>query len=326
MPEVTIFATPKRFTGQFDRIQRNAIQSWIALGPAVEVILIGDDDGTAAICREHRLQQVADVATTAKGIPLLSDLFRIGQERAQAPIACFVNADIILMDDFVAATRRVSAQFTDFLMIGQRWDLELTQRLGDLEGPWAQTLRTDTARHGVLNSPLWVDYFAFPVGQYPELLPCVIGRPGYDHWIVWHTLQRGIPVVDATDAVLAVHQHHDYSHGGGKRAVYNGADADYNYGLIGGRAHLRHIGHATQRLTADGRIVAARGVKYATSALHARFAGVIGATSTVRHRLGLNAELLQRLSRPKVPAADAAANDDTISTPHRATTSHQPRR
>jgi hypothetical protein len=326
MLEVTIFATPKRFTGQFDRIQRNAIESWIALGPAVEVILIGDDDGTAAICREHGLQHVANVATTDGGIPLLSDLWRIGQQHAQAPIACFVNADIILMDDFVAATRRVSAHFGAFLMIGQRWDLELTQRLDDLEDPWAHTLRTDTMRLGVLNSPLWVDYFAFPVGQYPDLLPCVIGRPGYDHWIVWHTLQRGVPVVDATDAVLAVHQHHDYSHGGGKRAVYNGRDAEYNFGLIGGRSHLRHIGHATQRLTVDGRIVAARGMKYATSALHARFAGVIGATSSVRHRLGLNAELLQRLSRSNVPCAGAAAADDTIPTAHRATTRRRSRR
>lgn len=326
MPEVTIFATPKPFAGQFDRIQRNAIESWIALGPAVEVILIGDDEGTAALCREHGLRHVAEVATTAKGIPLLSDLWRIGQQHAQAPIASFVNADIILMDDFLAATKLVSSQLSSFVMIGQRWDLPLAQRLGELDGAWPQTLRADVAVRGTLNSPLWVDYFAFPVGQYPDLLPCVIGRPGYDHWIVSQTLRRGIPVVDATDAVLVVHQHHDYSHGGGKRAVYNGADADYNYGLIGGRAHLRHIGHATSRLTTDGRIVAARGLKYTTSALHARFAGVIGATASVRHRLGLNAELLQRLSRAKVPADSGAATENTTPGPRPATTSPQPRR
>ena len=326
MPDITIFATPKRFAGQFDRIQRNAIESWIALGPSAEVILIGDDDGTAEICRQHGLRHVAEVATTAKGVPLVSDLWRIGQEHARTPIACFVNADIILMSDFVAAAKLVSSQLTDFLMIGQRWDLELTQRLSELDGGWPETLRTQAAAHGTLNSPLWVDYFAFPVGQYPELLPCVIGRPGYDHWIVWQTLERDIPVVDATDAVLAVHQHHDYSHGGGKRAVFYGDDADYNYRLIGGRAHLRHIGHATRRITADGRIVAARGAKYTTSALHARFAGVIGATASVRHRLGLNAELLQRLSRAKVPRDSAASAEKAIPTPHPATTSRQSHR
>ena len=325
MPEVTIFATPKRFAGQFDRIQRNAIESWIALEPAVEVILVGDDDGTAEMCRQHGLRHLPEVATTDTGIPLLSDLWRIGQQHARSPIVCFVNADIILMDDFVTAVRRVSSEMTDFLMIGQRWDLELTQRLGELHGPWEAAVRADVARRGTLNSPLWVDYFAFPLGQYPDLLPCVIGRPGYDHWIVWQSLQRGIPVVDASDAVLAVHQHHDYSHGGGKRAVYNGADADYNYGLIGGRAHLRHIGHATRRLTSDGRIVRARGMKYTTSALHARFAGVIGATASVRHRFGLNAELLQRLSRPKVPA-DSAAADGPNPASRPATTSRQPNR
>lgn len=326
MAEVSIFATPKRFEGQFDRIQRNAIESWIALRPAVEITLVGNDDGTAEICRQHSLRHVPEVATTATGIPLLSDLWRVGQQHARAPIACFVNADIILMDDFVTAVRRVSSELREFLLVGQRWDLELAQRLSELGDSWQASVRADVAERGTLNSPLWVDYFAFPVGQYPDLLPCVIGRPGYDHWIVWQTLQRGIPVVDATDAVLAVHQHHDYSHGGGKRAVYSGADADYNYRLIGGRAHLRHTGHATRRLTADGSIVAARGLKYTTSALHARFAGVIGATASVRHRIGLNAELLQRLSRPKEPVDSVAATENSSPAPPRATTSHQSQR
>jgi hypothetical protein len=323
MPEITIFATPKPFTGRFDRIQRNALESWVALGPAVEVILIGDDEGTAAVSQEHRLQHVRDVATTPTGIPLLSDLWNIGQQRANSPVASFVNADIILMDDFVNAARAVSEQFDDFLMIGQRWDLELADRIGDLPDPWQQTLRSATAQRGTLNSPLWVDYFTFPVGQYRDLLPCVIGRPGYDHWIVWHTLQRAIPVIDATDAVLAIHQHHDYSHGGGKAAVYKGSDATHNYELIGGRAHLRHIGHATQRMNADGRIVKARGAKYATSALHARFSGLIGATAPVRHRLGLNAELLQRLSRPKLRRDTEAVASASTPEQHPTTTTRQ---
>ena len=323
MPELTIFATPKRFEGQFDRIQRNAVDSWVALGPDVEVILIGDDDGTADVCQEHDILHVPSVATNAKGVPLLSDLWRIGQTHATAPVVCFVNADIVLMDDFLEATRAAAKAHNEFLLVGQRWDLDLPQRLNALGGQWPAELRSQVARRGTLNSPLWVDYFAFPVGQYPDLLPCVIGRPGYDHWIVWQTLQRGIPVIDATEAVLAVHQHHDYSHGGGKAAVYKGSDAAYNYDLIGGRAHLRHIGHATQRMNAERRIVKASGAKYIASAIHARLSGVIGATATIRHRLGLNAELLQRLSRPRPPHGPSVADSTDSPTPRRATTTPQ---
>jgi hypothetical protein len=297
VPDLTIFATPKRFTDRFDRIQRNAITSWARLGPAVEVILIGNDEGTAELAVELGLRHVPEVATSPKGIPLLSDLWAIGQREASAPVALFANADIILFDDVLAAVAAVRAHHDRFLLIGQRTDLELEDTLGDLGEDWACELRRRARVAGTVNSPLWVDWFAFPVGQYPELLPCIIGRPGYDHWLVWHTLERSIPVIDATDAVLAVHQHHDYSHGGGKVAVYEGPDAAYNYGLIGGRKHLRHIGHATERLTPHLDLAPARGAKYALSALHHRASWVIGATAPWRHRVGLDAEALQRLSR-----------------------------
>ena len=43
---LTLFATPKRFQGHIDNIQRNAIASWTRLNPRPEIILFGADDGT----------------------------------------------------------------------------------------------------------------------------------------------------------------------------------------------------------------------------------------------------------------------------------------
>ena len=51
---------------------------------------------------------------------------------------------------------------------------------------WRQT-HDRAVNQGKLDSFLWIDYFAFPRGQYHDLPPFVIGRPGYDNWLVWHT-------------------------------------------------------------------------------------------------------------------------------------------
>jgi hypothetical protein len=308
-PELTIFATPKPFRGIFDRIQRNAAWSWAQLGPQAEVLLIGDDEGTREVSRALGVRHLPDVARSPKNVPLLDDLWSIGQREASAQTCVFVNADIVLTDDILVAVAKVHQQIDGpFLAVGQRWDLELDQDLRSAGGDasWMVDLRRRAQREGRLNSPLWVDWFAFPRGQYPELPSFVVGRPGYDHWLVWHTLTRDIPVIDATDAVIAVHQHHDYSHGGDHRNVWFGEDAARNRVLIGDRSHMRHIGHAGLRLRADLVLEPARGAKYRLSRAHTRLGPVLERTAELRHRYGLDAERLQslgtRVRRTKLPA------------------------
>ena len=68
MTYLTVFATPKPFREQFDRIQHNAIASWAALGDDVDVLLIGDDEGTDAACREHRVRHAPEVARSPRNV------------------------------------------------------------------------------------------------------------------------------------------------------------------------------------------------------------------------------------------------------------------
>ncbi|MDR1741595.1 MAG: hypothetical protein LBR38_07100, partial [Synergistaceae bacterium] len=51
---------------------------------------------------------------------------------------------------------------------------------------------------------------------YEHIPPFAIGRMAFDDWMVADAVMRGIPVVDATDDVVAVHQNHDYGHIGGR--------------------------------------------------------------------------------------------------------------
>ncbi|MEY2588608.1 MAG: hypothetical protein QOJ67_592, partial [Acidimicrobiaceae bacterium] len=79
---LTFLATPKAFEGLFNVIQRNAITSWTLLSPRPEIILFGDDPGTAALCEELGLRHVPDVALSDRGTPLLNDIFERGQRMA----------------------------------------------------------------------------------------------------------------------------------------------------------------------------------------------------------------------------------------------------
>ena len=295
--DLTLFATPKPFRGQFDRIQRNAIRTWAALGPPVDVVLIGDDAGTNEVCAAFDVRHVPKVDRSPKRVPLLSDLWSIGQAVGDAPTCVFSNADIMFGHDLLPALQAVrNAVEGPYLVVGQRWDLDLQEDV-DVSAPgWDRALQQRAKRDGRCNSPLWVDWFGFVRGQYVDLPPFVVGRPGYDHWIVWHTLTRGIPVIDASDAVTAVHQHHDYSHGGSHHDVWFGEDAATNRRLLGDRAHMRHIGHATHRLDANLEMSEARGAKYVLSRAHSRLAPVLERTMRVRHRLGIDADHLQALA------------------------------
>jgi hypothetical protein len=53
MTFLTIFTSPKPFTKNphINLIQRNAIQSWLHLGPEVEVFMMGDEAGMGSRSR-----------------------------------------------------------------------------------------------------------------------------------------------------------------------------------------------------------------------------------------------------------------------------------
>ncbi|GAH73237.1 unnamed protein product, partial [marine sediment metagenome] len=131
---LTIFTIPKAFRGHVGIIQTNAIRSWLSLQSACEVILLGNDEGTAELASELRLRHVPDVECSEYGTPLVNSTFSIAQDIASHQLMCYVNADIILISDFLPAVQRVHKY--PFLMVGQRWDLELNEPVNFNEAQW----------------------------------------------------------------------------------------------------------------------------------------------------------------------------------------------
>ena len=161
MPLITIFSAPKPFSDpHIAIIQRNAISSWTKL-PDVEVICLGDEPGLAEIAAELGVKHIREIPRSPSGAPLMDAMFRLAREASPTPLYCIVNADIILFDDLVEAAKKVSAQKEKFVLLGQRWDLEITTPL-DFSEDWQDRLRSIVHSQGALHRPAGSDYFSVP--------------------------------------------------------------------------------------------------------------------------------------------------------------------
>ena len=240
MANLTIFTAPKPFTNpHINIIQRNAIQSWLHLEDVV-VMLIGDEPGIGEVAHEFGVLHVPQVDRDDKGIPTVKSVMAVGHTFSTSPLLCYANADMILMSDMVRAVRQVAAQEKDFLMVGQRWDLDLPEPL-DFSGDWEARLRAELARRGEFYTPWGIDYFVFPRHLYNEVPNFTIGRPAWDNWMVFHASTSWGAAIDATRSVTVVHQVHDYSHLPGNKPPYGSEVAKRNLVLAGGRKCVYNV-------------------------------------------------------------------------------------
>ncbi len=193
----------------------------------------------ADVAAEFRVTHLPEVARTAQGTPLVSSIFALARDHARvqahspAPLLCYVNADILLTPDVVQAARRVQAQTQEFLIIGRRWNLDVTEPL-DFSPGWVERLHERTHREGALHVPAGSDYFIFPRPLFADMPDFAIGRAGWDNWTIYHARRQGWPTIDATPDVFIVHQNHDYSHLPGGQPHYNHEESHRNIALARG--------------------------------------------------------------------------------------------
>jgi hypothetical protein len=253
---LTIFTVPKPFAGHVGVIQRNALASWARLPGDVEIIVCGDEAGTAAAAAEVGAIHVEQLERNEFGTPRVDSLFESALRVATRPVLVYANADLILLSDLPGAIARIG--LPSYLVAGRRRNISVRGPLDFDRAGWDEELRRDSMRQGRLEHPWGSDYFVFPA-ELPlgPLPPFAVGRPFWDNWLFYRARALGIPVVDATKAIVPIHQMHGYEHiPGGSGEPWDGPEADANR-LVSraaqeGQDRVFHLWDATHLLTERG--------------------------------------------------------------------------
>jgi hypothetical protein len=251
---ITIFTIPKPFEGHIGMIQKNAIQSWKKIDPNAQILLFGNEAGIEQVAKELEVTHVPDIHRNSQGTPLVNGVFQEAQKIAKNRILMYINCDIILLSDFWIALHQVKlSSFDNFLMIGRRIDVDITETIDFKHANWESNIHELALTKGQVSAAICKDYFVYTKPLYAEIPPFAIGRGHWDNWIVYHAHQLNIPVIDATNQITAIHQNHNYAHFSANRGVayLKGKEAKQNAKLAGGMHVVR--GTATNwKLTSSG--------------------------------------------------------------------------
>ena len=254
MTRLAIFTAPKPFTNPHIRvIQRNAIRSWKALGDAVEIWLVADEEGVAETAAEFGVGFIPDVERNSAGTPRIDSIFNTVRERSNAPFLCYVNADILLFPDMLQTLELARNSCERFLLIGQRWDAEITSEL-DINTGWGEKFVPDCLQSANLHAAVGSDYFIFPRNEFVDIPAFAVGRAGWDNWMIFQARRQKMAVINATGGITAIHQNHDYSHLPGGTIHRTQPESLDNLVMAGGRERMFTL-YDTNKMISQGRIV-----------------------------------------------------------------------
>jgi hypothetical protein len=241
---ISIFASPKKFEGHIKTIQENAIKSWCRITPKAQIILFDHNSYSGKLAKENNIDYVPELKKNEKGTPYISDIFIQGQKLARHKLCCYINCDIIVPENFAQTADNIAKQAgRKFLVTGQRNDLNWNTSVDFENTEDIKALYKYAENNAILHSITGMDYFIFPKGMYKKIPDLLIGRAGFDNWLIWYARRIGAQVIDATESIFIIHQNHDYNHlKEGKKEAFEGSEARENIKQLGdGRTKALNI-------------------------------------------------------------------------------------
>lgn len=212
---LAFYSVPRAFEGEFDDLQRMAIESWLTCVDNPQVILMGSDSGVREACREYGLQHAPALPRNRYGTPLVNGAFFLAESLSRFDILCEVSADIIFSGEIAYALKDLEEVKRPFV-VGQRHDVNA----GD-------------PKSAKLHPPSAADYFIYRKGTIGEIPAFAYGRTAYDNWLIWAAIHKwDMTVIDATPSIMAIHVNHGYpAWKKGKGEMLNGEEKEENHRL-----------------------------------------------------------------------------------------------
>ncbi|XP_033761920.1 uncharacterized protein LOC117343598 [Pecten maximus] len=234
LTSLTMFTTFPFVKNKFD-INRNTLQNWKHIYNSPKLILFTGDQkvASAGIKSDWSVQNIKTEPVTE--VPALRTLFLESIKRSKTQLYLYANADILfdrylieILSSIAEFLKSSDLQSEPVLIVGQRTNVNLSSI--DSQGPdaWKKILHHSYTVYTRFQKNA-IDYFitneVFPWKEVPEL---VIGRVGYDNWIIAYARFRGFVTIDASSVISAIHQ---TSSNGNFEGFQNG-NWDFNRELI----------------------------------------------------------------------------------------------
>lgn len=207
---ITIFTTPKDFENEFKLIQENAINSWRALSNDIEIIIMGNSNGAKEMSDQVQGIYIQNVPSSDHKIPTIPGLFETAERIANNELLCYVNADIILPKNFLHTIEFISKVRKKFLAVGHRWDLNIKEKINFYDEYEKKTFWNYAKKNSEKHAPTGIDYFIFKKYTFNNIPNLVIGRFGWDNWLLWYSRRNFMALIDLSANVFAIHQNHSY--------------------------------------------------------------------------------------------------------------------
>lgn len=238
MPLLTIFTAPKPFKDPLiTTIQRNTFQACMNLGPEVEFVVVGYEEGIEETAREFGAKFFSNVRTTTEGTPLVSSIFELARSVNSSPLLSIINADDLILPDYIEAGRKALERSKKFLLCGQKWDCDIPEPL-DFSTGWEERIANRLKTTGKLSGSSGSDYFMFPRECFVDMPDFAIGRSGWDNWMLYKARREHWNLVEISYAATIGHQNHHYNHLPGGKPPYRLPETQENIRLAGGRRSM----------------------------------------------------------------------------------------
>lgn len=194
---ISLYSTFRRFDHpQFEKVQRDAIESWLAINPAPEIIIVGNDFGTAEICKEYNLTHVPNVKTSASGTPYCNHFIWEAEKAASCATMLLCSGDIIIKQDTVDAALALlyQNQIKEYCVCARKLHVDITDGV-KTDVRWA------TWQAG--------DYWLHTKGIFDDMPDFLIGRHKNEKWM-FKSLCNKNALVDGSDVITVWHQQHPH--------------------------------------------------------------------------------------------------------------------
>lgn len=193
-----------------------------ALSDARLVVNYSEDLGASEISDETHTKNVPPEYSKNKELPSIKAIFDTAKRLSNLPdeALVYINADILVSKNFSHINTYLNLRFPDgWLAVARRRELDLAvnTKLSDV-------VVTDLAND--IKTPLngrhtAIDFFAYPSKLHSRLsVPgkFLVGRPGWDNWLLAKARKGNIPVVDVTSIYSIRHITHPFTH---KKGAYS---------------------------------------------------------------------------------------------------------